>query len=594
MKITNKTIQISLNPGCYMFKNKNNQIIYVGKAKNLKKRVLSYFRANTNLTASKKQMIQEIVDIETIIVMNETEALLLEVNLIKKYKPKYNVIMKDDKNFSYLKITNEPFPKLEISKNIQNDGAKYFGPYLSAGSLKNIYKFINKIFPSRNCKKDLSSLPKGKICIEYNMERCLGPCEKLCTINEYKQVIDQINKFLNGDTKNILVDLKTKMNAYAKNKQFEKAAIYRDRVKDIERMNAKQVVVSTQNKNQDIINLYQFQKYNIINVLRIRTGKLLNNINIQIKTKNLNKKEILTDFIKQYYKSNLELPKEIITPFVLNISENKLELLIKNKIKLSSKTKGDYKKLLNLSLLNAQNHFQKIIPKFTVMEKENIITLNKLQKALNVKNYLHRIECYDISNIQGQHAVGSMIVFTDGQIDKKEYKKFKIKYTKKINDFAMLSEIIGRRFNNHPEWQKPELIIIDGGKGQLNAVLKTLKKIAKEINVISLAKKKEEIFLPNKKTALKLKTGSNEFYLIQKIRDEAHRFAINYYKKLHKREQTKTILNDIPGIGSIYQKKLLKQFKTINNIKKADIEKISKITGKKLAKNIKNKFQSQD
>lgn len=551
----NKLKNLPTRPGCYLFTNKKGRVIYVGKAKNLHNRLRSYFAPNADLAPAKQQMVKEINNIKTIIVASETEALFLETNLIKKHRPKYNVVMKDDKNFCYLKVTLKPKLQARVVRLLESDkNAKYYGPYLSSTHLRQLLKLL-KYFDT----------PKQR-----------------------RQTILSITEYLRGKPQSIIRELQIKMKSASVNKNFELAIILRDRLLTIQKIISTQTIISSTKKNQDIISLYEWQNKNVINLFRIRQGKLVDKINFNIRTSLKEKNEIITNFVAQYYQRVSQPPQEIILPVSINITAEILTKLTNKKIKIIIPKKGKYKKLINLGELNAQAYLQSNIPNFANKNKQAMLALSNLQKTLGIKNISKRIECYDISNIQGKYAVGSMAVFTDGTPDKSQYRRFKIKYTRGINDFAMLNEIIVRRYNNHPNWPTANLLIIDGGKGQLSTVLKTLKNLKLKIPVIALAKKHEEIFLPQKSSPIYLKTDSAELFLVQRIRDEAHRFAINYYRKRHLKSQPLSILNNIPGVGPQTKRLLLKNFKSISGIKKAKVSEISTITNPKLAHIIKN------
>jgi len=557
----NKLKNLPTKPGCYLFTNKNGRVIYVGKAKNLRQRIRSYFTASADLTPTKQQLVREVNNIKIIIVTNEIEALLLEVNLIKKYQPKYNVVMKDDKNFCYLKVALKPIPLAKIVRHLATDeNAKYHGPYLSAPPLRQLLKLL-KYFDT----------PK-----------------------QQRQTILGITEYLRGKPQPIIKELQIKMNSAAANKNFELAALLRDRLQTIQKIITKQTVVSKNNKNQDIVSLFSWRGKNVINIFRIRQGKLIDKININIKTSSTDRNEILTNFVTQYYKDIPQPPQDIILPLPINITNTALTKLTGKKIKIIIPQKGKYKKLIKLGELNAQNYLQTNIPSFADRDKKTLLAINRLKKALGVNNNLERIECYDISNIQGKYAVGSMAVFTDGQPNKSQYRHFKIKYTAGINDVAMISEIIARRFGNHPDWPQAELLIIDGGKGQLSTVIKTLGHLKINIPVVALAKKQEELFLPNRQKPIRLPKKSEEMWLLQRIRDEAHRFAISYYRKLHLKNLTSSSLDNIAGIGPQTKKRLIQKFQSIDGVKNAKLSEISAITNPKLALLIKKGLNRKD
>lgn len=542
-------------PGCYLYKNAGNEVIYVGKAKNLRNRIRSYFTPRADLSPAKRLMVEQIASTETILVSNETEALFLESSLIKKYRPRYNVDMKDDKNFCYLKITAGSRPDISVVRRIDADRATYFGPFLSAAALRQTLKIFLR--PGREAY------------------------QKQLADQEYLDLVDQIKNFFRGRTEPIVADLKTKMDRAAEEKNYELAALYRDRLEAIRHVSLRQKVITTQPKDIDVISLFSWHQAHVINLFRIRGGKLLDKLNLDIKTELSQPGEIINEFINQYYPHTKDLPDEIMLPVQLPRFRDKSAGWFNKKIIWRQPLRGTYKKLIKLGELNAQDYLAKSIPSFNVQLKQSLAAVFNLSHALRLKKTLRRIECYDISNVQGRYAVGSMVVFTDGEPEKKEYRRFTIKYVSGPNDFAMLSEVIARRFRNHPDWPRPDLVIIDGGKGQLHTVLRTVSSLDMTLTVIALAKKHEEIFLPGRKNALRLKKNSPEYYLLQRIRDEAHRFAITAYRQKHARHMSRSVLDDIPGIGPATKKKLLRHYADVEAIRQAPSQDLEKLIGRR-------------
>jgi len=507
-------------PGVYRFYDKDQKLLYIGKAKNLKNRVRSYSTKASDLTPAKQLMVKSITKVEYTIVANETEALLLESNLIKKYQPPFNIDLKDDKSWVYLCLTEEDFPKLIITRK-NRDKEKYlgcFGPYTSAYSVKQTMRLLRKIFPYYTAKGPMIDLGK-KAGSPYHLGRYLE--KKELSQTEWSGYLQQIKDFLSGKTKEIIKNLNGKMAQAAKNEDYELAAKIRDQLAALTNILSKQQVVSRANDNEDYLNIFTDQKMAVITLLKVRQGKLLDQLNFIIKNPNLNdSQEILSQFIEKYYSQTEDLPKIIITPVKITPPQTT--------IKISLPKKGRKKELLNLALKNAEEFFGQQKTSWEKQAGRQTKRLKDLQTVLKLKKLPDRIECYDISNIQGSFAVGSMVVMTKGQIDKSQYRKFKIKTVKGANDPKMIAEVIKRRFEN--DWPLPDLIVIDGGPTQLNAAFNNLPTI---IPIISLAKKQEEIYLPGEKIPLKLPKFSPALQLLQQIRDEAHRFAISYYRKLH-------------------------------------------------------------
>jgi len=506
--------------------------LYIGKAKNLRNRVRSYFVKSAELSPAKQLLVARIKKIEYIVVFNETEALLLESTLIKKHQPPFNIDLKDDKSWQYIKITNEPYPKIITVRKIAQDKAKYFGPYTSGQAVRQTLRLLKKIFPYRTCNRDLTTLPKGRVCLQYHLGRCLGPCEKKCDKKEYDAIIKQVHDFLSGKTELIMADLKNKMELAAKKREYEKAALYRNQITAIKKMTVRQRVVSTRQENQDFLNLYQEDGRAVVTLFKVRQGKLLDQQNFNLKKVRLLKEggllsdaEILEQFSGRYYAQTTDLPKQLILPQRI---ETDLKIIVPQQ--------GDKKKLLHLAKINAQEFFKQQQASWEKAAGASVKKLIDLKTLLQLQNVPNRIEGYDVSNISGQEAVGSLAVMTDGKIDKSQYRRFKIKTISSANDPAMIGEVVKRRMNNN--WPRPDLILIDGGLTQINAALNSLGD--KKIPLIGLAKKQEEIYLPGQKIPLKLPKFSPALQLLQQLRDEAHRFAVNYHRKLRKKKLIKT------------------------------------------------------
>lgn len=516
--------KIPENPGIYLFLNKQKKIIYIGKAKNLRKRIKSYWQKTTELSPQKQRMLSEIDKVQYTIVDNELESLLLEAAQIKKHQPKYNIVLKDDKNWAYIVIVQEAFPRIEVVHGRQKRAGQYFGPYTSKLSARLTVKLLHRILPLRTCRRDLSKLPKGKICLEYNLNRCLGPCEKLITAREYENLIEQAKQILKGDTKSISQKLTKDIEAASQKKNYELAAIKRNQLLALKKLQQKQKIVGSRQKNQDIINMALFGDYVGVTVMQIRKGTLGDKFNFKIHNSlNLETPEVLVNFINQFYSKRVDIPTEIILPHKISAEE----ILIDKKIKIVVPQKGKNKKLLELVHKNAKDWLEKNI------DDQNINKLLALKKILKLSKTPYRMEAYDISNIQGSYSYGSMVVFENGQIAADQYRIFKIKKIKGANDMASLAEVLLRR-KEHKEWPQPDLIIIDGGIPQLNTVYKIIPKNWQK-KIISLAKKQEEIFVPGKKDSIKMDKNSPISLLIQNIRNQAHKFAIKHYRQLHRK-----------------------------------------------------------
>ena len=529
-----KLNNIPNKPGVYLFKDKNGAILYIGKARNLKSRVGSYFRKSANLEPAKEIMVGKIADLEYILVDSEVEALLLESSLIKKHRPPYNVELKDDKYFLYLKVTlEEGFPRVLTVRRVAKDKNRYFGPFTSAAAVKNTLRLVRRIFPYKICKN-----PPEKPCLGYHIERCLGHVTKDFTKRDYQKIIEGVIKFLEGKNRFLLSDLKKQMKEAARQKKYEKAARIRDQIRGIEHLMERQKVISIKLENQDIVSLGRDNNLAAINLFQIREGKLLNREQFLLQNVNLRTdSELIDSFLNQYYALASDYPKEIVVP--AEIKNRSIEKL--TKAKLTFPCKGRKRQLVKMGKENAEEYLRQTQLESELRDQSGQKSLAELAKELKLTKSSRRIEAYDISNIQGTNAVGSMVVFTAGRPDKSQYRKFRIKTVKGANDPAMMAEVIRRRFQRikaeeKERWPLPDLIVLDGGKGQLSSARKILKKFGIDQPVIALAKRKEEIVRPNQKNPIVLSNNSQSLQLLKQIRDEAHRFAIGYYRKRHQAE----------------------------------------------------------
>lgn len=579
MKINLSTIPHK--PGIYQFKDNHGNLLYIGKAIDLKKRVSSYFHKSSELTPHKQQMIPRIKHLEYIITSSETEALLLESGLIKKHQPPYNIDLKDDKNFLYIKITtSEDFPRVFTVRRLTKDHEVYFGPYVSAGPVRDTLRTLRQLFPHRNFPKPANARQLSFLVKRY--PQLLGPADN----NEYRQNIQRIIKFLKGQYEEIAKELNNKMSLASQRQQYEKAAQLRDKILSINRLMEKQKVISTKHENQDIISLSREDNLGAINVFNVRNGKLILKQNFLVRNIHGQKgPEIFQAFMEQYYPQVTDLPREVLVAE----KPTEPEIIAKTfKVRLIVPQKGLKRQYLNLGEENAAAYLYQQKTSWEKNEEKNLVVLRELQKHLSLKKMPRRIEVFDISNIQGANAVGSMIVFTNGQPDKKWYRKFKIKTVAGSNDTAMMAEVVSRRFghftNKKNDWPKPDLIILDGGKGQLSTVLK---KVKLKLPIIALAKKEEDIYLPGKKTPINLPPDSPSFFLVQRMRDEAHRFAINFFRKTHGRALQKSKLDEFPGLGKIKKSRLIKRFGSARAVLDSPVHELAAVIGDKLAKQIK-------
>ena len=537
-------------PGCYIYYNKDNEIIYVGKAKILKRRVMSYFNKKHHDSVKVQVLVSQIERLEYIITNTEVEALILESHLIKKHKPKYNILLKDDKKYPYFLVTDEDFPRIQVvrKKNINPEKGRYYGPYTDIRAMYSTLDFLKKIFPLKQCKTPKF---KDRPCLYYHIGRCMAPCQNKVTSEEYKALVRQAELFLSGKQSELMEQLKTQMEKYASEEQFEKAARLRDSYMDLKKtLKKQQVVYENTRLNEDIISFLTEDGIFAIVILMIREGRLIDKKDFVYEVEEEDKNEFFATFFKEYYNSlTLGYPDKIVSNELENIGEKALyeewlEILAKKKVKISYGKSAQGKELQSLADKNARVVLDNAKLKKMSKIRDDFNEIGSyLAEKLHLKNFPHRIECYDISHIQGTNTVASMITFINGQSKKSEYKKFKIHTTEgKPDDFLSMKEVLTRRLKHlgDKNWDKPDLMIIDGGKGQLSSVMEIIEELGVTgIDVVSLAKKHEEVFLPKQSNPVILPQNSSALFLFQRIRDEAHRFAITYHRTLRSKSMTK-------------------------------------------------------
>jgi len=571
------------NPGIYQFLDKEGQIIYVGKAKNLKKRVSSYFTRDSSLTGKVRVMVKKIADIRHIVVDTELDALLLENNLIKTYKPRYNILLKDDKSFPWICIKNESFPRVFPTRNLVNDGSEYYGPYASGKIMHTLLDLIRQLYPIRTCNLKLTqeNIRKGKfkVCLQYHIGNCLGPCENFQSEEDYMKNISSVRDIIKGNLHTVKLRLQELMNEHAKNLEFEKAQIIKEKLETLERYRSKSTVVNPNISNVDVFSLVKSGALMYVNFIKVVDGAIIQSHTIEIQTRlDETESDVLEVAITEFRQRYASDAMEIIVPM-------RPDFEIPG-VKFTVPKRGDKKQLLELSERNAaffrlerQKQRDLVDP-----ERRTRRILNQIQKDLNLKELPERIECFDNSNTQGTNPVAAVVVFSNAKPDKKEYRHFNIRTVEGPDDFASMYEIVTRRYKRILDEEKPlpQLVIIDGGKGQLNAACKSLSDLGiyHRLEIIGIAKRLEEIYKPGDPLPLYLDKKSETLKVIQHLRDEAHRFAITHHRKKREKSTIKTELTDIDGIGNALADKLLSRFQSVKNIKNASLDELQQCVGK--------------
>lgn len=573
-------------PGVYQYFDKDGKIIYVGKAKNLKKRVSSYFNKD-HKSGKVRVLVRRITDIKFIVTGSESDALLLENNLIKKYQPRYNILLKDDKSFPWICIKNEPFPRVFSTRNPQKDGSEYYGPYTSVKMMRLLLDIIKQLYPLRTCKLNLNqkNIEKGKfkVCLEYHIGNCLAPCVGKQTEEEYNDSISHVRAIIKGNVVEIIKELKTRMHSFAENLEFERAQIVKEKIEVLENYKSKSTIVNPKINNVDVVSIVDEKELAWVNWLRVVNGAIVQAHTVEVKKKlNETKEEVLaltlTDF-RQRFGSNTT---EIIVPFKPDVEPENIVFTVPQR--------GDKKQLLDLSYRNAmffrmeRNKQRELVDP----ERHTRRIMETMKKELRMEVTPEVIECFDNSNFQGDYPVAAMVQFKKGKPNKKEYRHYNIKTVEGANDFGSMEEIIERRYGRLLREEKPlpQLIVVDGGKGQLSAAVKSLKKLDLfgKINIIGIAKRLEELYYPNDPVPLYLDKTSETLKIIQQLRDEAHRFGITHHRSKRDKGTLKSELTSIEGVGFSTAQKLLRKFKSVKRIKEADESMLAEVIGKAKAK----------
>jgi len=581
------------SPGVYLFKDQKGGVIYVGKAKNLRSRVRQYARGSDGRVQI-RFLLAQLADIEVIITKSEKEALLLENTLIKQHWPRYNIRLKDDKSYWHIKVTTQDlWPRLFLTRQIVKDGNKYLGPFHSSAAVQETLEVIRKVFPLRTCS-DTVFRNRTRPCLEYQIKRCLGPCVLAIDPEEYRRQLKGALLLLEGKNTELVDQLNARMNAASENLQFEDAARLRDQIRAILQTGEKQQVATPLGNDQDIFGLYREGGFIEVQVLFVRAGKLVGNQGYGFDDNEFPEEEVLADFLTQFYQDDRFLPDEILLPVSLEDAEVRAELFSEckgKKVIVLQPQRGDKVRLVEMAQENARQSFSE--KRRSTGQKEK--ALESLRRALHLHNAPKRIECFDISNIQGNLAVGSMVVFDEGEPDKNRYRRFRIKTVQGADDFGMMYEILTRRYRRAlEEYDLPDLLMVDGGKGQLGVAVEVFRELnITQVDLIGLAKMRterdpfaeevthspERVFLPNRKNPIVLQSNSTALFLLQRVRDEAHRFAISYHRQLRTRERLSSPLDMISGVGPARRKILLRHFGSLRRVREASIEELTRVGG---------------
>jgi len=602
VQLQDKVKTLPSKPGVYLFKEESGSVAYVGKAQNLRSRVQQYMRGGDGRVQI-PFLVDKVTDLEVVVTRNEKEALLLEITLIQKHKPRYNIRLKDDKSYWHLKVTTtEEWPRLLLTRQVRKDGNKYLGPFHSSVAIKQTLDTSRTVFPVRTCSNTVFR-NRSRPCIEYQINRCLGPCTLAVDPEEYRRQVDNAVLLLQGKNSSLVETLTARMWEASKAERYEEAARFRNQIRSIEKTALSQHVSTPLGNDQDVFGIYREGGTIEGQVLFIRGGKLQGNLGYSFEDNELPDERVLGEILTQFYYGARFIPDEILLPVRLEDMQIRAELLSERKSKkvtVSSPQRGDKVRLVEMATENANQSFAE--KRQTREQREK--TLESLRLALRLINAPKRIECFDISNIQGNMSVGSMVVFDEGEPAKDSYRRYRIKTVQGADDFASMYEVLTRRYKRAVEAKAfPDLLMVDGGKGQLGVAMAVLKELAIDtVDIIGLAKMRtksdafeeevqhssERVFLPGRKNPIVLARNSTALFLLQRIRDEAHRFAITYHRQLRSKEQFQSTLEDIPGVGPVTRKALLRHFGSLKKIKAASIMELQEVTGisQKLAETI--------
>lgn len=590
-RFSDRLAALSTSPGVYLMKNEHGDVIYVGKAASLRNRVRSYFQDSGPVDPKTRELVSHIVDFDVIRTDTASEALILENELIKRYQPRYNVRLKDNKSYPYIRITNEEWPRVISTRRIVQDGSRYFGPYTSASSVHRTIDLLNRLFPYRPCDIRITG-EAPRPCLYYHMGQCLAPCIGAATKEDYARAVDGAALFLEGRGEELLPEMRSRMEAAAENLEFERAADLRDEISSIEHVLERQKIVSGKGEEADIIAVAQSAGGDaVVQVAFVRNGKVLGSEHFLMSGTRVDDKptDILSSFVTQFYVDAARVPSELILQHALDDADIVATWLGERRggrVRLTVPQRGNKHKLIEMVAKSAVENLEQTRLRWLNDEQRMTAAMTELSDALSLPGLPRRIECFDISTLQGTNMVASMVVFEDGKPKKSDYRKFSIKSVEGQNDFAAMQEVVGRRFKRlaaEPDteaWaRQPDLVIIDGGKGQLNAALDVLRELEIDVPIAGLAKENEEIYLPGQSWPVILDRDSQALYLVQRVRDEAHRFAVTFHRQKRAKGAITSALDELPGVGPKRKKALITAFGSVKNIRDASEDQIAAIDG---------------
>jgi excinuclease ABC subunit C len=590
--------QLPARPGVYLMRNEKGEVIYVGKAASLRNRVRSYFGSPWGMEPKTRKLVENISDFEYIVTNSAQEALVLESTLVKRHQPFFNIRLKDDKHYPYLKVDlNDPFPRIFITRRVEKDGGRYFGPYASAGSVRMTMDLIKRLFPYRSCTKVITGTDP-RPCLEYYIHRCVAPCTAYCSQEEYGDVIQQVIKFLEGKTDEVVEDLTQRMGQAAEAYDYERAALFRDQIQAVLRVSERQMMATTRPADMDVFGMARSEDEACVQVFFVRGTKVVGRDHFVLQgTREESEGKILASFLQQFYASAVHIPRDILLP----AQPEDVELISAwlgsrrgTGVRINAPSRGEKRRLMKLASDNAREALDMIRVKRLADQGKTQAALEELEDQLDLPGPPRRIECYDISNTQGTNSVASMVVFIDGRPRPAEYRRFKIKTVEGANDFASMAEVLRRRFKRAAEAKQageddlksaswadlPDLLIVDGGKGQLGSALDVMRDLGlASIPTAGLAKENEELYMAEVDGPIVLPRNSQGLYLVQRIRDEAHRFAITFHRQLRGKRSIQSTLDEVEGIGPKRKRALIRKFGSVRAIREAEVDAIAATPG---------------